>query len=307
MQTKPTPAITIEGFSKAFGSQRAVHGLSFVVESGEIMAFLGQNGSGKTTTIRCLLRIYQPDSGKLAIFGKRYTSELNGLLGYLPEERGIYTKVKVSEIFSYFGDLRGLSRAETQKFSTEYMERVGLIEHRDKRVDQLSSGMQQKAQIGLTIMHRPKLLILDEPFKGLDPLNRQLFTDIFTELNREHGTTILYSTHVVDEAQRIADRVVIINEGQLAAYGTIAAVRSKYGHNTINIEYTNKPPEELKSHSLFSARISHKTAELTPAKGTTTDAILRELTKLDLGLTKFAVDYPSLNEVFLNIAGKTSQ
>jgi ABC-2 type transport system ATP-binding protein len=298
-------AISIKDFYKSFGSQQAVADLDFQVDKGEVMAFLGGNGSGKTTTIRCLLQIYQPDKGELLINGETYDNDVhNQLLGYLPEERGIYTKVKLMDVFNYFAKLRGIDKNTADKFIEDYFKKVDLWKHKDKKIDQLSSGMQQKAQIGLTIMHKPEILILDEPFKGLDPVNRQLFMDIFRELNQDNQSTILYSTHVVDEAQKMADKVVIIKNGKRAAYGTISDVRGQFGSDTINIEFTGKLPSDFKDSDLFTATVSNKTAELVPNEGVSADKILSALSKMNIGLVKFAVDKPSLNEVFIRIANQ---
>lgn len=290
--------IHIEKLNKSFGAEKAVSDFSIDIGEGEIFAFLGSNGSGKTTTIRCLLNIYQPDSGIALIDGKEYSSDMNHVVGYLPEERGLYTKVKIVDIFRYFGELRGLSRSDTDMRMNEYLERVGLSEHKDKKVSQLSSGMQQKVQIGVTVLHRPRVLILDEPFKGLDPLNRQLFIDLFRELKLA-GTTIMYSTHVVDEAQRMADRVVMIKKGVRVLYGTVDEVRSSVGGNNLHIEFSGKLPENPK---LFTARAEERTAELTPTKGTRPQEVLSYLVKSGLDLSEFKIDRPSLQEIFIQKA-----
>jgi ABC-2 type transport system ATP-binding protein len=289
--------ISINNFSKNFGRKKAVNDLSFDVNQGDVFAFLGSNGSGKTTTIRCLLDIYQPDKGVLLINGKKYTHKMNKFIGYLPEERGIYTRAVVEELFLYFASLRGIKSEESKKLAKDYLERVGLIESKDKKVNQLSSGMQQKVQIGLTILHKPELLILDEPFRGLDPVNRQLFIEIFQELNKA-GTTIMYSSHMIDEVQRLANRLVIINKGERQAYGTINEVRSSFGTNNIQVEFKGSLPENTK---LYKARITQNTAEISPNSDVKTNEILSYLVKSDIEILDYSVDYPSLNEVFINI------
>lgn len=289
--------IQIQNFSKSFGTQKAVDDLSFDVHEGDIFAFLGSNGSGKTTTIRCLLDIYTPDSGDLLINGKPYEFSMSKMIGYLPEERGIYTRSKVIDLFIYFGNLRGISSADAKKNAHDYLERVGLTEHMEKQVSQLSSGMQQKVQVGLALQHNPKLLLLDEPFKGLDPVNRQLFIDIFKDL-KEQGVTIVYSTHVIDEAQKLTDRLVIINKGKRKAYGTTEEVRKKHGSEHIHLEFTGKFPKDTKS---FKATTTNKTAEIIPNKGVSPKQVMHELLESGIEIVAFKVDYPSLNEVFIEI------
>ncbi|KXK26488.1 MAG: putative ABC transporter ATP-binding protein YxlF [candidate division WS6 bacterium OLB20] len=290
--------IEIKDFTKSFGSQTAVDNLSFDVYEGDIFAFLGSNGSGKTTTIRCLLDIYTPDSGTLHLFGRPYEFSMSKDIGYLPEERGIYTRSRVIDLFVYFGNLRGISTKDALDNAHQYLERVGLIEHKDKQVSQLSSGMQQKVQVGLALQHHPRLLLLDEPFKGLDPLNRQLFIEMFKEL-KEQGVTIVYSTHVIDEAQRLTDRLVIINDGKRKAYGTTEEVRKTHGSEHIHLEFTGKFP---KRSELYTSVSTTKTAEIIPNKGVDPEEILQELLASDLRIISFRIDLPSLNEVFIALS-----
>jgi len=291
-------SITIKDFSKSFGEVKAVQNLSFDVSDGEVFAFLGTNGSGKTTTIRCLLKIYQADSGKLLINGKEYSEELNNIIGYLPEERGLYRDVSVIDILTYTARLRGIESNEALRRSLEYLELVGLIAHKDKEISQLSSGMQQKVQLGTALIHNPEILILDEPFKGLDPVNRQMFVDLLTERGRK-GTTILYSTHVIEEAQKMADRLLIIKNGRQMEYGSVNEVRARHGSKNIYMEFEKWNPE--KENSLYTAIVSNKTAELIPNPGVTETEILKSLLDQGVKIVSFNLDYPSLNQVFIDI------
>ncbi len=291
-------SISIKDFSKSFGEVKAVQNLSFDVNDGEVFAFLGTNGSGKTTTIRCLLKIYQADSGKLLINGKEYSEELNNIIGYLPEERGLYRDVSVIDILTYTARLRGIEKAEALKRSTEYLELVGLIAHKDKEISQLSSGMQQKVQLGTALIHNPEILILDEPFKGLDPVNRQMFVDLLTERGKK-GTTILYSTHVIEEAQKMADRLLIIKNGCQMEYGSVNEVRARHGSKNIYMEFEKWNPEE--KNDLYTAIVSNKTAELIPNAGVTETEILKSLLDQGVKIISFNLDYPSLNQVFIDI------
>jgi ABC-2 type transport system ATP-binding protein len=291
-------SLHIKDFSKSFGTNKAVNNLSFDVNEGEIFAFLGSNGSGKTTTIRCLLKIYQADTGTLLINEKEYSEEFNNLIGYLPEERGLYTSSKVIDLLTYTATLRGVSQADARKKSLEYLEKVGLLANAEQKIAQLSSGMQQKVQLGVTLIHNPEILILDEPFKGLDPLNRQLFVDIFLEKAKQ-GTTILYSTHVIDEAQKMADRLLIIDKGRKIEYGSIGEVRKRYGKDTIHLEFSGKKPKT--ETDIYTGTITNKTMEITPKKDIPTNEIIDTLIKNKTEIITLKKDYPSLNEIFIKI------
>ena len=291
-------SIHIENFSKNFGSLKAVDNLSFDVNEGEIFAFLGTNGSGKTTTIRCLLKIYQADKGKLLINKKEYSDEFNNILGYLPEERGLYRDTKALDILVYTCELRGIPHEKAVKESMEYLERVGLIDHKDKQISQLSSGMQQKVQLGTALIHNPEILILDEPFKGLDPINRQLFVELFIE-KANKGATILYSTHVIDEAQKMADSVLIIHKGKRLEYGSTTEVRKRHGSDSVFVTYEGKKP--LKDTDMYRSIISNKTAEIIPKGKYTSNDILLSLLKGGTKVIDMKVDYPSLNEIFISL------
>ncbi len=292
-------SLHIKNFSKSFGNNKAVDNLSFDVNEGEIFAFLGSNGSGKTTTIRCLLKIYQADTGTLLINDKEYSEEFNSLIGYLPEERGLYTDVKVIDLLTYTATLRGIVQGEARKRSYDYLEKVGLSAHADKKIAQLSSGMQQKIQLGVTLIHNPEILILDEPFKGLDPLNRQLFVDILMERAKQ-GATILYSTHVIDEAQKMADMLLVLKNGTRIEYGSIQEVRKRHGKNNIHIEFTGKAPE--KYNKLYTSIITNKTAEIRPKDNVEVNDIISSLIKNGTNIISFKLDYPSLNEIFIKIS-----
>ena len=291
-------SISVKDFSKSFGEVKAAQNLSFEVEDGEVFAFLGTNGSGKTTTIRCLLKIYQADSGELLINNKEYSEALNSRIGYLPEERGLYRDVSVIDILTYTAKLRGIDSNEAMKRSLDYLELVGLVDHRDKEISQLSSGMQQKVQLGTALIHNPEILILDEPFKGLDPLNRQLFVDLLAERGRK-GVTILYSTHVIDEAQKMANRLLIIKNGVRLEYGSVNEVRARHGSKNITVEFVGHAPKI--KNNLYSASILNKTAELVPNEGVSVEEILDELLKQKIQIINFKLDYPSLNQVFIDI------
>ena len=220
--------VEIRHFKMSFGDKTVIKDLSFDVSRGEVFGFLGSNGSGKTTTLRALLGLYQPTAGDLLINGKPYSVESQIRLGYLPEERGLYKKEKVLDVMLYFGQLKGLSRKEAKDFSLKFLERVNLSDKANTQLDKLSGGQQQKIQLGVTIMGDPELLIMDEPAKGFDPVNRRLLMNIIEE-QRKAGATIIYVTHQMEEVERLCDRLILLKDGQAAAYGTLKEVKSQFG------------------------------------------------------------------------------
>ena len=220
--------VEIRHFKMSFGDKTVIKDLSFDVSRGEVFGFLGSNGSGKTTTLRALLGLYQPTAGDLLINGKPYSVESQIRLGYLPEERGLYKKEKVLDVMLYFGQLKGLSRKEAKDFSLKFLERVNLSDKANTQLDKLSGGQQQKIQLGVTIMGDPELLIMDEPTKGFDPVNRRLLMNIIEE-QRKAGATIIYVTHQMEEVERLCDRLILLKDGQAAAYGTLEEVKSQFG------------------------------------------------------------------------------
>lgn len=225
--TQQGDAINIDGFTMRFGDNTVIDNLSFTVKRGETFGLLGSNGSGKTTTIRALLGMLTPTAGRLLIDNKPYDVSSDIRLGYLPEERGLYKKESVIDIMIYFGQLKGLSRAEARDWSLEYLRRVELDDKVKTRLDKLSGGQQQKIQLGVTIMNNPTLLILDEPTKGFDPVNRRLLMNIIEEQQKK-GSTVVFVTHQMEEVERLCDRIILLKDGQAAAYGSVVAVRKKY-------------------------------------------------------------------------------
>lgn len=226
------PIVHVEDFSLTIGEKNIVKELNFDVLPGEVFAFLGANGSGKTSTIRALLGIYEASTGELLINGKKLSPELAAKVGYLPEERGLYTRSKVLDTMVYFGELKGMSRDDARAFSTAFLERVELSDKANVKIKKLSGGQQQKIQLGVAIMGDPELLILDEPTKGLDPVNRKLLLDIVDELQQK-GTAVIYITHLMEEVERLADRLLILKDGTARAYGTVAAVKKEFKSESI--------------------------------------------------------------------------
>ena len=229
-----------------FGKTSVIDDLSFEVKRGETFGFLGSNGSGKTTTIRALLGIYQPTGGKLLVNGTPYSVSGDVKLGYLPEERGLYKKESVIDTMIYFGQLKGLSRSEARSKSLAFLERVGLANKAKTRLDKLSGGQQQKVQLGITIINDPELIILDEPTKGFDPVNRRLLMEIIEE-HQAKGATVVMITHQMDEVERLCDRVLLLKDGVAHAYGTVTEVRAQFGGQSLDdifIQVYSQPSKE---------------------------------------------------------------
>ena len=293
--------ISIKNFKLSFGNKEIIRGLSFNVKKGEIFGFLGSNGSGKTTTIRALLGIYQADSGELLINGEEFSPERIGAIGYLPEERGLYKKEKVIDVMQYFGRLKGLSKKEAQEFSKKYLKRVGLEDKANLNIDKLSGGQQQKIQLGITIMGKPEILILDEPTKGFDPVNRQLLMDIIEEENAR-GATIMMVTHQMEEVEKICNRALLLKNGKMEAYGTVGEIRNKFGEQRIILEFVGELP---KSDKFGVIKKEANYAELSLKADS--QEILEELVSKNLQIINFKVQKSTLNEIFLNIYGEENE
>ncbi len=224
--------VEVKNFKMAFGDKTVIKDLSFDVKKGEIFGLLGSNGSGKTTTLRALLGFYEPTGGELLVDGKKYDPEDSSVtIGYLPEERGLYRKESVIDTMVYFGELKGLKNP--RDWSMKYLKRVGLLDKANMKVEKLSGGQQQKVQLGITIMNEPKLLILDEPTKGFDPINRRLLMNIIDELHKK-GTAIIMITHYMDEVERLCDRALLLKDGVARAYGSIADIKKEFGGKSLD-------------------------------------------------------------------------
>ncbi|MBC8522398.1 ATP-binding cassette domain-containing protein [PVC group bacterium] len=229
-----TPAIEIRNVSKSFGTTKAVVNLDLDVPTGSLCGFLGPNGAGKSTTIRMLMSIIHADQGSVQVLGTT-ALKAKDRIGYLPEERGVYRKMKVGSFVEYIGRLKGLRGVALRKSVNQWLERVELPEIRNRRCEELSKGMQQKVQFLAAIIHDPELIILDEPFTGLDPVNARVIGRIIDEL-RQQGRTILFSTHVLPQAERICDRIVMIDQGRKVLDGTVAFIQSQFDPRVIRIE-----------------------------------------------------------------------
>lgn len=296
--SKTTPLVSVNHFRMDFGDTTVIKDLSFNVKKGETFGFLGSNGSGKTTTIRAMLGIYQATGGELLIGDKPYTVDGDVKLGYLPEERGLYKKEKVLDIMTYFGQLKGMSRSDAKNWSLEYLERVELQNKAKTYLDKLSGGQQQKVQLGITIMGDPDLLILDEPTKGFDPVNRRLLMDIIEEHQRR-GATVIFVTHQMEEVERLCDRILLLKDGEASLYGTIAEVKEEFGGQLLEIVADKPIPVNKSLYEIERKR--GNTAILTPKAELAT--IARAMIGAGITFTKFELKRPSLDDIFVEVYG----
>ncbi|MEO3939770.1 ATP-binding cassette domain-containing protein [Paenarthrobacter nicotinovorans] len=297
------PLVHIKDFRMDFGETTVIRDLSFDVRAGETFGFLGSNGSGKTTTLRALLGIYQPTAGTLHIDGKPFEPSDGARLGYLPEERGLYKKEHVLDVMVYFGRLKGLTKTAARAWSLEYLERVQLADKATMNLDKLSGGQQQKVQLGVTIMNDPELLILDEPTKGFDPVNRRLLMDIIEE-QKLAGATVIMVTHQMEEVERLCDRVILLKDGTSRAYGTVAQVQEQFGGTVYRVTYDGTLPV---SELYTIASRGRGTADLVPQHGADETAVLRELLSADVAVRGLSTERISLEEIFIRVYGDQNE
>jgi len=291
--------VTLTKVNKAFDEVRAVQDLSMQIEQGEIFGLIGPNGAGKTTTIRMLLHILMPDSGTIEILGQTSTRAIADQVGYLPEERGLFKKMKVIDTIKFFAELKGRSAKVTTPLADQWLERVELKEWRNKKVEELSKGMQQKVQFICTILHQPKLVILDEPFAGLDPVNTNLIKDIMLELVK-HGSSIIFSTHLMEQAEKLCDGLCLINRGQSVLQGKLADIKAQFGKNRCRLRYDGEA-RFLRDASLVSKYDDYgQYVEIQPSPGIKPQTILAKAME-QVTVSSFDVTEPSLNEIFINV------
>jgi ABC-2 type transport system ATP-binding protein len=228
----PNPVIELAGLHKSFGSHQAVNQLSLDVPAGQIYGFIGPNGAGKTTTLRMIMDIIKPDVGEVKVLGQPMSEAIKDRVGYLPEERGLYPKMKALELLTYHGSLKGLSTHDARRRARSWLERVELADRADEQVQDLSKGMQQKVQFALAALTEPELLVLDEPFSGMDPVNQNVFKDLVLELHR-NGSTIVFSTHQMEMAEKMCSSLAMIHRGRLVLNGALHEIKRRFGSNAV--------------------------------------------------------------------------
>ena len=287
-------AVEVSHLAKRFGDTQAVADVSFAVERGEIFGLLGPNGAGKTTTIRLMLDIFKPDRGTVSILDGPMTEGKKERIGYMPEERGLYQDVPLERCLLYLASLKGVPAAQARARLREHLERFDLAQHKTKKVKELSKGMQQKAQLINTILHRPELVIIDEPFAALDPINTQLVKDLMRELC-EQGTTILMSTHQMHQVEELCDRILLIDEGRNVLYGKLDQIRRDYSGHAVLVRVGGDLPEMAGVEAVT----DHNGAlKLTLAADTNPQDILQRLVNRT-AVEHFEIAVPTLDEIFI--------
>jgi ABC-2 type transport system ATP-binding protein len=291
--------LAVRDVVKVFGPVRAVDGISFTVQRGTITGLLGRNGAGKTTTIRMVTGIFLPDSGSIEWLDGGANSR--DRIGYLPEERGLYRQMKVFELLLFLAEIKGRRGPDVVRTVDQWLERFELMDKRVSKVEELSKGNQQKVQLIGTLLHDPELIILDEPQSGLDPVNMVLVRDLLREL-REKGKTILLSTHMMAEAERMADEIILVHQGKVVLEGSIDEVRGSHGKNTLHLDYEGDGAFLSKLPRVLKSQIDVNRAELSLEEGADPQSIL-EATMGKLRIRKFEIASPSLEEIFIEKVG----
>jgi ABC-2 type transport system ATP-binding protein len=292
------PTIDAAGITKTFGSMRAVDDVSLAVEGGEIFGLLGPNGAGKTTTIRIILDIFKPDQGTVSVFGGPMNEQKKNRIGYLPEERGLYQDIRLDRALVYLATLKGLSPAEARRRIELWMERFDLAQHRKKKIKEMSKGMQQKAQLIVTFVHEPELVIIDEPFSALDPVNTQMVKDLLRE-ERTKGTTIVMSTHQMHQVEALCDRLVLINRGRVLLYGRLGEIRRQYTGQDVLVRALSDLPLDLPGVDSMARENGEMRLQL--KSGFSAQELLRELVGRGVALEGFEIATPTLDEIFIQV------
>jgi ABC-2 type transport system ATP-binding protein len=298
-------ALELDNIVKCYGGFTAVDCLSLNVQAGQIVGFLGPNGAGKTTTIRMIMSILYPDTGRISVLGHPRAIDVKDRIGYLPEERGLYRKMTVDQTLRYLGKLKGMRRRDLRRRIGECLDSVGLSSWRYKRAEALSKGMSQKLQFVATILHRPELVILDEPFSGLDPLNLDLLKDLVVDL-RQQGTTVIFSTHQMEQAQRLCDRLVLINRGRKLIEGTMEQIRSRFSSRILQLEGEGDFGSLAGLKGVLDADFTAGQARLEITAEADPNTILRRAVEI-ARLSRFEIQRLDLHEIFIKLVGDDAE
>ena len=290
------PTVMVSHLSKSFGPVHAVEDVSFEVYSGEIFGLLGPNGAGKTSSIRMMLDIFRPDRGDISVLGGSMDEAKKNRIGYMPEERGLYKDLKLEPTLLYLAQLKGIPEAEAKRRLAEWLKRLDLYDHRTKKVEALSKGMQQKAQLIATLLHEPDLIVIDEPFSGLDPVNTRLVEDIIHE-QQAAGKTVIMCTHQMHQVEALCSRIALVNQGRTMLYGAVDQIKRQYAGNAVTVtgqgDFTEIP-------GVLETRAVNGDWHLSLAPGTSPQYVFRALAARDsLKLERFEIAEPSLDDIFI--------
>ncbi len=292
-------AVEVIDVVKAYKEKVAVDGLSFSVEKGEVFGLIGPNGAGKTTTIRMMMDIIQPDTGRVRILGEIPSQATKGRLGYLPEERGLYKKLSVIETISYLASLKGMNARTIESEADAWLEQTGMLPNRKKRIEELSKGMSQIIQLIVTIVHDPELVILDEPFAGLDPVNTERVKQLLLDL-RERGKAVILSTHQMNQVEAVCDRILMVNDGRSLLYGALDEIRAEHRGHAVLVESDAEIPQVA---GIVERRTHKDHVELVLDAASMPQQVLHELVQAGVPIERFEVATPSLNEIFIETVG----
>ena len=294
------PAVEVNRIVKSYADKAVVNDLSFSVAQGEIFGLIGPNGAGKTTTIRMMMDIIKPDSGDVTILSEKLSEASKNKLGYMPEERGLYKKLSVIDSIIYLASLKGMDRLSAEERADELLNQTGMLPHKVKKIEELSRGMGQIIQFIVTIIHDPQLVILDEPFSGLDPVNTELLKGMCLDL-RNQGKTLILSTHQMNQVEELCDRILMVNNGSAILYGDLTEIKSRYRNNSILVDLKGEPGElpgvtEKRRHKGY--------VELVLDGKRTPQQVLADLVSRGIVINHFEISTPSLNEIFLKEVSK---
>ncbi|HVM71262.1 MAG TPA: ATP-binding cassette domain-containing protein [Anaerolineales bacterium] len=289
--------VELSHISKSFGPVKAVDDVSFTIEKGELFGLLGPNGAGKTTSLRVMLDIFKPDTGSVAVLGGALTGPKKDRIGYMPEERGLYQDIPLERCLAYLGALKGMRPAEVRRRAETYLERFELSAYKNKKVKELSKGMQQKAQVIATLLHQPELLIVDEPFSGLDPLNTQMVKDVLLEQHKQ-GVTIILCSHQMHQVEELCQRIVLIDHGKVMLYGDLNEIRRQFSVNAVLV----RTPAELPSlPGVEMVEPVNGAVKYHLAQGTDPQDILQTLVASHVPVEQFEIAMPTLDEIFIRV------
>lgn len=291
-------SLKMHNVNKAYGKIHAVKDLNLAIQQGDIFGLLGPNGAGKTTAIRMIMDILRPDSGYIEIFGKPNSATLRDEIGYLPEERGLYKKMNVFDVISFFAEIKSVPQKEIPDRASNLLQKLDLLDWRDKKVEELSRGMQQKLQFICTVIHEPKLIILDEPFTGLDPVNTRILKDMMLDMKAK-GTTIIFSTHLMEQVEKLCESICLINRGESILRGKVSDIKTTFGKNRVRMSYEGKAdfltdPSYIASYDDYGQYV-----EIQLAEGVSSQELLKNAMQ-KVAVQHFEIADPSLNEIFIS-------